>query len=78
MDSVIYLHLVTDVDYESVGDGVEWDPGTVAEDLEARDLVLEEESDEVWVSVTRQAIGELWLWTWRVVIEGHVLAVAPN
>lgn len=75
---LIYLHLVTDVDDEGVRDRVEGDPSTVAVDLEAGDLVLEEKSDEVGVSVAWQAISEIWLWTWRIVVQGHMLAMTSN
>ena len=68
MRTKLYLHLVADVDNEGVRDRVEGDPSAVAMDLEAGDLVLEEESDEVGVSVGGQAICELWLWTCWIIM----------
>lgn len=47
----LYLHLIADVNYKGVRDGVESEPSVVVEGLEAGDLVLEEESDEVRVGV---------------------------
>lgn len=68
-----YLHLITYVDNESVGNRIDCNPVSVSEDLKSRNIILEQNRDQIRIGVTGQSISEIWLWAWWVVIHCHVL-----
>lgn len=69
-----YLELIADVDDEGIREGMKGDPLAIFENLKARDLgVLKKDCKCIGISMAWQAIGQLWLWAWRIVVHCHVL-----
>ncbi|KAF2291599.1 hypothetical protein GH714_026039 [Hevea brasiliensis] len=59
-----YLHMITDVDYDRVRQGIDRNPLSLVHDLEASKVVLDEESQEAIIGMRRQPHCDFWLWAW--------------
>jgi len=71
--------LIANVDDKGIRVGINGDPLAIFENLKARDLeVLEKNGECIRVSVSWQAIGELWLWAGGIVVHSHVLPLFPQ
>lgn len=73
------LQLVTNVDDQSIGLGIDSYPVAILEDLQARDGgVLEKNGEGIGIGVRRQAISQLRLRAPGVVVDRHVLIWLPE
>lgn len=68
---MVYHEGVADVDDHGAGDGADGAPFAVDEDLEAADVVLEEDGEGGGVAVRARAERPLRLRAWRVVVAPH-------
>lgn len=58
--------MITSVNKEGVGHGIDIDPFTLVLHLKAINAILYKEGQEAMIRMRWHSQGKLWLWTWRI------------